>query len=217
MVKRTRAKRTPKNKKVHMSDAPPAARRTVTTMSTVFPRRTDSVMVHSSATAVFTATPVAVASTAYQFYLSASNATTGNFDQYRIRAVRFSVVPQNNAIGLVTNSTTSLVPLYCVIDYDDATALTTAAQAQGYNNVITLGPGESCSRTFVPRMAIAASAGGVFTSYASTEPMWIDSVSTTVAHFGAKILAPGTIAAQTLLQSWDVTIEYAIEMRNNLA
>jgi hypothetical protein len=148
--------------------------------------------------------------------LNASNATAGNYDQYKLLAVRVSIVPQNNAVGLVTNSTTGLVPLYCVIDYDDATVLTTAAQAEGYNNCITLGPGESLIRTFRPHMAIAAYSGS-FTSYANAEPMWIDAASNTVQHYGIKVFIPATTAAQTLLQTWNVIIEYAWALKNNLA
>jgi hypothetical protein len=145
-----------------------------------------------------------------------SNAATGNFDQYRLSAVRFTLAPQQNAVNLQITSTTTLATVYCVIDYDDATALTTLAQAAGYNNCVTLAPGESVSRTFRPRMAVAAYSG-TFASYASTEPMWIDSVSTGVQHYGIKLFIPGVTAAQTLLPSWLVTVEYAWELRNNLA
>jgi len=137
------------------------------------------------------------------------------FDQYRYRAVRFTIAPQNNAIGLVTNSTTSLVPLYCVIDYDDGTNLTSASQAQGYNNCIQLNPGESLTRVFRPRMAIGAYTG-TFGGFANVDPMWCDATSSGILHYGIKVFIPGNTAAQTTLQSWDVVLEHFIEFRNNV-
>jgi hypothetical protein len=141
--------------------------------------------------------------------------STGFWDQYMIEAVRFTIQPQNNAIGLVTNSTTALELLYCVIDYDDSTALSTAANAMAYSNCVVLGPGESCERTFQPRMAVAAYAGA-FTSYGNVAPQWIDSASTGVQHYGIKLYVPGATAAQTLLQSWNYTVEYFIRFRKSI-
>jgi hypothetical protein len=149
----------------------------------------------------------------YYFTLTDSGISSGPFDQYRINCVRFTIAPQNNAIGLVTNSTTALVPLYFVIDYDDATALSTEADALQYNNVVVLNPGESANRLFRPKMAVAAYTG-TFTGYANMEPQWLDAASPTIQHYGVKVLIPGATAAQTLLQSWDVTIEYWIDFRN---
>jgi hypothetical protein len=132
-----------------------------------------------------------------------------------IEAVRFTIRPQNNAIGLVTNSTTTLVPLYCVIDYDDSTNLTSVAAAEAYSTCLVLSPGESCDRTFKPRIALAAYSGA-FTSYANAPSMWIDAGSTGVQHFGVKTYVPGGAAGQTLLQSWDVIVEYFIRFRKSI-
>jgi hypothetical protein len=175
----------------------------------------DHVMVHGTTVASLAATPTSAVNTTYIFSLANANLSSGQFDQYRIQAIRFSIVPQNNAIGLVTNSTTALTPLYCVIDYDDATALTSSAAAEEYNNCITLSPGESLSRTFQPRMAVGAYAG-TFTGFANVAPQWIDAVSTGVQHYGIKTYIPGVTAAQTQLQTWQVIVEYAVELRANI-
>jgi hypothetical protein len=175
----------------------------------------DHVMVHGTTVATLASTAVSTVNTTYIFSMGNANLSTGQFDQYRIQAIRFSIVPQNNAIGLVTNTTTTLVPLYCVIDYDDATALTTAAQAEAYNNCITLAPGESLVRTFQPRMAVGAYTG-TFSGYANMAPQWIDAVSPLVQHYGIKTFIPGAAASQTLLQTWQVIVEYAVELRANI-
>jgi len=105
--------------------------------------------------------------------------------------------------------------MYVVIDYDDGTALTSANLASAYSNCVVLNPGESCERTFSPHMALAAY-GGAFTSYANVSPQWIDAASTGVQHYGVKVWVPNCTVGQTLLQSWDVTIEHYLEMRKSI-
>jgi len=163
-----------------------------------------------------TASNSALVSGSYNFAFSdLDNATAfaGLFDQYRIDAVRLILRPTSNAIGLVTNSTTSVVPLYLVIDYDNATALTSVVQARSYDNCMILGPGESCCRTFRPHLALASFTGAAFNGFANDEPQWLDTVSTTIQHYGIKYVVPQVTAAQTLLQSWIVEREYFLSFR----
>lgn len=217
MVKGKHAKKSKgARKQTTGSDIPIRPKRTYETLSCRFPVATDRAVVHSNSVGMLAATATSSVNTTYYFSMTLSNATVGNYDQYRLMALRFSILPQNNAVGLVTNSTTSLVPLYCVIDYDDASGLTSAAQAQGYNNCITLAPGESLVRTFKPHMALAAYSGS-FGSFANVEPMWIDAANTGVQHYGIKVFIPGATASQTLLQTWQVIAEYCWELKNNLA
>jgi hypothetical protein len=135
------------------------------------------------------------------------------FDQYRFVAVRVNIIPQNNAIGLVTNSTTSLVDFYSVIDYDNSTALGAPTNARQYESCMVQGPGESAMRVFQPRMAISAYSGA-FTSFANSQPTWIDCASPGVLHYGMKIIIPQATAAQTQLQSWEVNVEYFVQFRS---
>jgi hypothetical protein len=215
--KQTRSKRNSKHGgKVYVGgDIPPPAMHTYKTVSCPLPRVTETCIVRALANATLTAQPTANTAASYAFSISSANVGTGFWDQYRIDAIRFVVQPQNNAIGLVTNSTTALTPLYCVIDYDDVTNLTSAAAAQSYSNCISLAPGESMERTFQPRIAVAAYSGA-FTSYANMAPQWIDAASTGVNHYGVKVFIPGVTAAQTLLQSWDVVVEYFISFRKSI-
>jgi hypothetical protein len=169
-------------------------------------------MARGQSTFTITATPTSDLKTNFNFALSAANVTAGFFDQYRIEAIRFTVAPQNNAIGLVTNSTTTLSPFYCVIDYDDSTSLANVSAALAYSTCVVANPGESIERVFKPRIAVAGYTGG-FTGFTNMADQWIDSASTTVLHYGVKTLVSGVAAAQTLLQSWDVTVEYFINFR----
>jgi len=210
----------PKTKKSNRSgrspmangDIPVRPKRTYSTTSCRLPKVTEMTTVRAQQFTTVGALAAATQAPTYYFALSNFNVGTGFYDQYRIDAIRFSIVPQNNAVGLVTNSTTTLVDVYCVIDYDDASGLIGPATASAYSNCIILHPGESLERTFQPRMAVAAYSGA-FTSYANTEPLWIDAASTGVQHFGIKLWIPAAAAAQTLLQTWDITIEAFVTMR----
>jgi len=135
------------------------------------------------------------------------------WDMYRIDAIRFSVIPINNAVQVTTPASNTFVPLYCVIDYDNATALTSAAVAKGYDNCIEIQPGESLERTFQPHIAVGAYSGGGFGAYANLAPTWIDCVNPSVQHYGVKIFVPAATASQTLLQQWAVEVEYWVSLR----
>jgi hypothetical protein len=196
-------------------DIPPPNEYTHTTMSCALPRVSERAVVRGIANGSITATPTSPVATTYNFQLGTANVGTGFFDQYRIMAIRFTVAAQNNAIGLVTNSTTTLVPMYIVIDYDDSSSLGSIGAAEAYINCLVLHPGESCERIFKPRMALGAYTGS-FVGFANVADQWIDAASTSVQHYGIKTFVPGVAAAQTLLQSWDVHIEYFVELRKSI-
>jgi hypothetical protein len=197
------------------TDQPKRPIRTYSTMSCPLPRVTEYTVVKGTQTSALIAQAASAQNPTYYFALNNFNVSTGFYDQYKIEAVRFTITPQNNAIGLFTTSTTSMVPIYCVIDYDDVAGLTNAALAAAYSTCVVINPGESCERIFKPHMAVAAYSGA-FTSYANTAPMWIDAASNTVQHYGVKLYIPGATAAQTLLQGWDITIEAYIAFRKSI-
>lgn len=196
-------------------DIPPRGHYTHTTASCLLPVVTETCMVRALAQATIIATPTSDVKTSFNFQIGNANVGLGFFDQYKIEAIRFVVTPQNNAIGLVTNSTTTLVPMYLVIDYDDSATLSSVAAAESYSNCLVLHPGESCERIFKPRIALGAY-NGAFAGYANVTDMWIDAASTSVQHYGIKTIVPGVTAAQTTLQSWDVSIEYFIRYRKSI-
>jgi hypothetical protein len=102
-----------------------------------------------------------------------------------------------------------------VIDYDDTSALSSAGAAVVYSNCVVLNPGESVERIFKPKVAIAAYTGS-FSGYAVEDDVWIDAASSTVQHYGVKVWVDPCTAGQTLLQSWDVTVEYFIRFRKSI-
>lgn len=135
------------------------------------------------------------------------------FDQYKYEYIRIELKPTANALGLYTSSTTSLSPLYLVIDYDNATNLTGISAAQQYDNCMILEAHESASRAICPRMAVAAYSGS-FASYANAQSGWVDCSSNTVQFYGFKWYLAAVIASQTLLPQWDVYVEEIVSFRN---
>jgi len=134
------------------------------------------------------------------------------FDFYRIDAIRMTIRPNNNAIGMVDPLLNTLVPLYWVIDYTDALSLASAGAATEYDNCMIISPGESAERTFRPLYSLVAkSAAG--TDYISKSGDWLDTSSDDILHYGCKLYIPAGAAAQTLLQAWTVEIAYFITLR----
>lgn len=141
-----------------------------------------------------------------------SSTLTNLFDLYKIDAIRLTIRPNNNALGLADPTTVSLVPLYWVIDYNDATPLASGGQATEYDNCMILSPGESAERTFCPMYNLIAKSGAG-TDYISRRGDWLDSSSDDILHYGCKFYIPAGTAVQTFLQTWTVEIEYYFTFR----
>lgn len=159
-----------------------------------------------------TLTQSAVSDTAYtlSFTLAGANGYADLiqvFDQYRIMAVSIEMTPQYEYI----NGTNISPRLYSCIDYDDAST-TTRANILAYDTCIVNPPNTGCVRTLIPRSAVAAYTG-TFTGYQNVEQQWIDAASSTVQHYGLKMIVESGTTGQTSLQSYTVDITYFIEFR----
>lgn len=126
------------------------------------------------------------------------------FDQYRLMMVEITMLPRGinagNSQGLVTS----------VVDYDDAVALTTVAQALDYTNALTVPIGAPIKRTFVPHAANALYAAGVFASFGNVARPWIDAQSPAVIHYGLKLAA--TVSSAVIV--YDSVTRYWFQLRN---
>jgi len=126
------------------------------------------------------------------------------FDQYRIDQVEVWLTPQISAS--VSNATGML---YTVIDYDDASNLTTLGQAQDYATCVT-GPAKNGHfRRFVPHMAMAAYGGSLFNAYTNVRPQWIDMASPAVPHYGVKV----ALSTASAIYVYDLTIRLSVSFR----
>jgi len=131
------------------------------------------------------------------------------FDQYRILAVDFTIRPRCNAF--VATGTSSPPPLYLVIDYDNATALASAAAATEFSTCAIVEVYQSARRVFRPRLAVATYQSGGFTGY-SNQTSWIDTAYPAVEHYGIKWFLPACTASFT--PEWDVDVKLHLEFRN---
>lgn len=200
-------------------DNPPPQRCDINTISCPIPRTSPTYTTRFIQEAQVLGSNLAPGAPTYYFSLSVlADASTyeAAFDQWKYEAIRFTIRPWQNAIGLTDLTANSMVELYCVIDYDDATALTSAGQAQSKENCCVLQPGDSLQRTFSPHLASSVYQTGGFGGYSNNPPEWIDTASPAVQHYGVKLWIPTAHAAQVLLQSWNVTIEHYISFRQHL-
>lgn len=199
-------------RKGRLTDVPSQAKHTYNTVSCRLPRITDCTTIRCQTDSLITATAASAVASSFNFTLSQANVGSGFYDRYRIESVRFNLLPRNNAIGLEAG----LCDIFFVIDYDDSNALTSTAQAMQNATCIKLAPGESCSRTFSPRVAVATY-NGAFTGYANQRSQWLDAASTTIQHYGVKLYVPATgVVGQTVFQTWDINIEYFISFMNSI-
>jgi len=155
-----------------------------------------------------TITQVVGAPTYQANYFAASSAPgfsdfAAAFDVYKIEAVAIEFSPQVMSNIYAAN----VMPrLYTAIDYDDSAAPTSIAQLLAYDTCQVAPACGGLVRTFVPRIAGAVYGGSAFTSFGNEAPQWIDAASPGVAHYGIKFALEGAIAAQTVLQTYDIDV-----------
>lgn len=144
--------------------------------------------------------------------VAGSSTLTSLFDFYKIDAIRMTISSNNTAIGMVDPTTTALVPLYWVLDYNSAGVLASAAIATEYDNCMIVKPGERVERTFRPMYGLTAlsSAGS---DYVFRQGDWLTTTSDDILHYGTKFWIPAGTALQTFLQTWTVEIEYFFTFR----
>jgi len=115
------------------------------------------------------------------------------FDQYRIVMVEARYVPVSfNSGSTVTTTNFSGGLITSVVDYNDAAMLTSVGQALDYQNELTAPCGSSFTRTFKPHLSVGAYTGTAFTGYSNDSDQWIDTVSSTVQHYGLKLASTST-------------------------
>lgn len=139
---------------------------------------------------------------------------TSLFDQYRIAQVRVEFLPLVSAFGPSTTAT-DLPYVLTAIDYDDGTAVSTAALQQ-YGTCMSTSIIEYHQRVLNPRAALAAYSGA-FTSYAQSPPgQWMDSASPSIQYYGLKwATTPVTVVSGTY-DVLSIVAHYTIQCRSNI-
>jgi len=197
----------------HDKDVPKDKKVDVSTSSVVLfkaPKVYSFVQVDNFAGTIIGSTASSTAG-AYYFELAGlSNASSFQslFDQYRVYAIDFVLRPRCLSTNVTAASTSP--PMYFVIDYDNSTALGSAAAAMQYSTCAVIESFESMRRVIQPRIAVAAYSG-LFNSYANTTG-WIDSASPSVIHYCFKWFIPQAVAGA--VPEWDVISRVYLQFRN---
>jgi len=118
-----------------------------------------------------------------------------SFDRYRVTAMIVTFQPVQN----VCNNTTSFPGIiHTVVDYNDASPLSSASKALTYDSCYTHSLMERFERHLYPSVARALYAGGVFTGYEVSKggrnAPWVESVSSGVALFSLKYVTENTLS-----------------------
>jgi len=133
--------------------------------------------------------------------ITQSSALTSIFDQYRIAAVEFWLVPNFSA---ASNSNNGVGMIASVIDLDGGTPLTTFASAGDYANAVITNIDVGHYRHLQPHVADALYSG-TFTSFGNVASPWIDAASPAVQHYGVKVIATTTsviLTFNTVTRLW---------------
>lgn len=130
------------------------------------------------------------------------------FDEYRIPEVEAWIIPQVSAS--VSNARTGLYST--AIDFDDATNLTTTAQALDYESCVTIPQTSGVYRRFQPHAANALYAPSAFTSFGNVPSPWIDSASSAVSHYGLKLAADANVGGSS--QVFNLRLRLRIQFKN---
>ena len=110
---------------------------------------------------------------------------TNMYDEYRIKAVKWYIVP-NQPTNTTAVGAASTPVFISSVDYNDSATPTLKTTILQSDTARVHGPlNKMYTRTFKPNVALAAYAGA-FTSYANVEDQWIDTGSPNVQHYGIK-------------------------------
>jgi len=135
-----------------------------------------------------TTVPVFNASTIVPSSFSLFSEYTGLFDQYRVDLAEAWLEP------IAAQGSSQFSTVATAIDLDDGNNPTSLAQVEAKQGSLTALGGAGHYHCWVPRIATAAYSG-VFTSFANVGPMWLDSGSPSVQHYGFKVAFDPTPAA----------------------
>lgn len=134
---------------------------------------------------------------------------TALYDQYRIKAIRWQLMPRGNSSDLGTAGAQQ-TRLFSVIDYDDGVIPTTINQLCQYQNLKVTSTTQQHVRYFKPMIRREINNGGGGTA---NEPAraWLDVANSTVDHLGVKLALQGPVSGTI---TYDVLVTYYLAFKN---
>lgn len=137
---------------------------------------------------------------------------TALYDQYRIKAVRFQIMWQQQSFNPQTTAP-YLGTVLTAIDLDDSTAPASASEMYQYK-YLKIGKSVGMTKRYLkPRTLNAIYNNGVTTAY-SLQPRsaWLDCANADIQHFGLKVFIQKPSGSYVM--SGVVKIKYYVEFRN---
>lgn len=143
---------------------------------------------------------------------------TALFDQYRIKALKWHLIPkQGMGVMQAVPTAGGLQPImpkiYTVVDYDDAAPPTSIDEMLQYQNVKITRANQWHSRYFKPAIADEVYATGITTGYGMRQNAWLDCNSSLIEHYGIKVFVEEG-NAQTPRWDFDIVCKFYMEFKN---
>lgn len=134
---------------------------------------------------------------------------TNLYDAYQIKACKMSIIPRTNVAEFGGNSTT--YQIHSVLDYDNATPLTTLNDYVQFESYKTSNPFRQHNRYLVPAMEQGVvNATGVVVPAVQKKRQWLDCQFPTIPHNSVKILIDNSSPADV---HFDMKITYYLAMK----
>lgn len=148
---------------------------------------------------------------------------TALFDQYRIAAIEMTLSYSRNSDSVTsaagTSPPTAMPLLHSIVDYDDATAPTTAAYMlqRSEDNIWQVGDNSRTQKKWLikPKIALGAYQASAFTGYAQGSPnQWIDTAYPNVQYYGLKLFMDSFPGVSTQLGYATIHCRFFLEFKN---
>lgn len=128
---------------------------------------------------------------------------TGLYDQYKIKAVKCTLIPRHTEV--LAGTTNLQGNMWSVLDYDDSNVPSNLDELLQYQNIKRTRMNQTHTRYFRPMTRTILSTG-----YSPKRNQWIDCSDTTVEHRGVKFWFDSRLAPVT----FDVQIKYYCAFKN---
>lgn len=137
---------------------------------------------------------------------------TGLYDQYRIMAVKWSLIPRGNASDITPAGTAAAqsVGVFSCLDYDDSTALTGITQYLQYQNHKMTRSHQVHSRYLKPKINAEILNNTTIANALNTRG-WLDVQAADIPHYGIKYCLQ---QAPNSAQQFDLKVDYYLAFKN---
>lgn len=145
--------------------------------------------------------------------LPSSSEFTNLYDQYKIRGVKFTLIPRFN-VAQATDGNTAPFQLpsqiYSVLDFDGNFPVTINDMFQ-YEN-LKMSRGTALHKRYFKPAVLPQVFNGITTGYSISKNMWIDCQNDAIPHYGSTICIPQVNATEPL--GYDLKVDLYVAFKN---